>query len=218
MKPRHVPIGTKYTRWLVIGEPTFIEQKQRRVSAVMCRCDCGKERLVRCNKLLSGSSKSCGCLSEDNRRNTIDMFWEQVTKTKTCWIFNGSPSGKYPRFRLNKRYEKVHRLSWLIHFGSIHSGLFVCHHCDTPRCVRPDHLFLGTHADNMKDMKDKGRHVSAPQFGESNPMAKLTSRAVREIRALLKKGHTNEEISKAFCVSQSNIRMIKNGQTWKMIL
>lgn len=213
MKPVRVPIGTKINKWLVIGEPTFIQEKNHRVSAVMCRCECGKERLVRCNKLLSGKSKSCTCI----RRNNESDFWSKVEKTESCWLFRNSKTAPYGEFCWNRVPERAHRVSWLLTFGAIPSGLFVCHHCDVKNCVNPEHLFIGTNADNMKDMKDKGRHVSAPQFGESNPMAKLTSQAVRKIRALLKKGQTQKKISKMFGVSRANIWMIKNERTWKTI-
>jgi hypothetical protein len=75
---------------------------------------------------------------------------------------------------------QVHRASWMIHHGAIPEGMFVCHHCDTPSCVNPAHLFLGTAKDNMQDCAKKGRLAVAS--GERNSSAKLTDQQAEEIR------------------------------------
>lgn len=80
-----------------------------------------------------------------------------------CWLWTGSLSrrnyGFVGNFSMAKRIGmyQAHRLSFVIHKGAIPEGMFVCHHCDNPPCINPEHLFLGTHADNMQDMKNKGR-------------------------------------------------------------
>ena len=79
-----------------------------------------------------------------------------------CWEIQGGafvPYG-YIRIRVNGRNVIAHRFSYSVHVGPIPSGLHVLHRCDNPRCVRPDHLFLGTHTDNMRDRAAKGRHPS----------------------------------------------------------
>lgn len=75
------------------------------------------------------------------------------------WVggYRGGKGDKYGQFTLNGKPNYAHRVSWLIYRGQIPNGLFVCHRCDNPRCVRIDHLFLGTFSDNMKDMHAKGR-------------------------------------------------------------
>lgn len=75
-----------------------------------------------------------------------------------CWLWEGATirSG-YGRHNINGVQMGAHRASWIIHNGDIPDGMHVCHKCDTPPCVNPDHLFLGTHADNMRDMQAKER-------------------------------------------------------------
>lgn len=98
--------------------------------------------------------------SGPKRRPLKDRFWSKVQKTDGCWEWTGSrrPKG-YGVFAVNgARRESAHRVAYALFIGPISAGFFVCHRCDNPRCVRPDHLFLGTQADNMRDMHAKGRH------------------------------------------------------------
>lgn len=92
-------------------------------------------------------------------------FWAKVRKEPGdgCWLWLGSLVRGYGDFwpeaqRKAPRRAKAHRFSWILANGPIPDGLQVCHHCDTPACVRPDHLFLGTVSDNLKDCVAKGRH------------------------------------------------------------
>lgn len=86
-------------------------------------------------------------------------FWPRINKTATCWLWTGSKNRSgYGHLKVCRRYVAVHRISWQIANGkAIPDGLLACHHCDTPLCVNPEHLFLGTHTDNMRDMHAKGR-------------------------------------------------------------
>lgn len=98
------------------------------------------------------------------RRPLVQRFWDRVTPgTPTeCWIWPGTRNNKgYGLIGKGGRGTggfTVHRVSWMIHRGPIPDGKWVLHRCDTPACVNPDHLFIGTHRDNMADMVAKGRH------------------------------------------------------------
>jgi hypothetical protein len=97
-------------------------------------------------------------VSHPTYRPSIVRFWSKVEKSDNCWIWIGAktPEG-YGRMRWMKGYEYAHRISWVIQNGTIADDLCVCHSCDNPSCVRPDHLFIGTIADNMHDRDTKGR-------------------------------------------------------------
>ncbi len=85
-------------------------------------------------------------------------FWQKVQKGDGCWEWQGSRNKLgYGITSLRGRAIRAHRVSWEIVNGPIPDGLLVCHRCDNPACVRPDHLFLGTQIDNLRDMRTKGR-------------------------------------------------------------
>ena len=93
------------------------------------------------------------------REQRLDFFWAHVQKTDGCWTWTGAkhPFG-HGLFTWEGRGQYTHRISWQIHFGEIPEGMYVCHSCDNPPCVNPAHLWLGTCADNLRDMVAKGRH------------------------------------------------------------
>ena len=128
-----------------------------------------------------------------------------------CWIWTGhlNKSG-YGLFRLNGKQHKAHRAAFMMYCGDIQDGMFVCHTCDTPSCVNPRHLFVGTHEENMLDMKKKGRGNGAK--GESHPKAKLTIPQVIEIR---RDTRLQREIASDYGVTQGVISSIKRGDIWK---
>ncbi len=99
-------------------------------------------------------------------KTTKERFFEKVDKSGDCWLWTGGTRGnddlQYGTTWVDGKHESAHRYSWVLHNGEIPSGgdcrgMCVCHTCDTPLCVNPDHLFLGTHTDNMRDKIDKGR-------------------------------------------------------------
>lgn len=94
----------------------------------------------------------------------MKRFWAKVNKTNGCWLWTGSRKNTgYGQWVMEKKNYLAHRYSWQIHNGDIPAGLCVCHKCDMPLCVNPDHLFLGTQAENMRDMKLKGRSQTGPR-------------------------------------------------------
>jgi hypothetical protein len=91
-------------------------------------------------------------------QTVADRFWSKVDQSGDCWIWTATRSGKgYGQFGVDGRLVIAHRWAYEAERGSIPPGLFVCHRCDVPACVRPDHLFLGTAKENSEDMVRKGR-------------------------------------------------------------
>ena len=109
---------------------------------------------------------------------------------------------------------KAHRLAYAYHHGIDPGDLLVCHKCDNPRCIAHDHLFLGTNADNMKDMVAKGR--SGDQSGESNPRSVLNCGDVDFVVSLLPKLN-NKQIAARLDhrVSHGQISLIRRGKSWQ---
>jgi len=93
------------------------------------------------------------------KRTTLERLMERVAKTEGCWLFTGSIDsyGGYGRMKVNRQTVRVHRVMWEQVIGPIPEGMHVLHRCDVRNCVRPDHLWIGDNAANMKDRDDKGR-------------------------------------------------------------
>ena len=179
----------------------------------LCRCYCGRETLVGSAPLNNGNTKSCGCWG----RFRPQKFWEKVLKSKHgCWEWLGHKTGRkgnyYGNMVVDGKKTLAHRLAYELTFGPIPKGLFVCHHCDNPICVRPDHLFVGTALDNSRDMISKGRGAVGP-----HPWcAKLTVEKVREIRDRLGKGSVNKsQICRDYGIKMASLHKIERGKTWK---
>lgn len=112
-----------------------------------------------------------------------------------------------------QRMVYLHRYIFEQNFGLIPEGLCVCHKCDTPSCINPNHLFLGTNAENTADKVKKGRHRVL--HGEDSPNAKLTKEEVLEIKSII--GKTQKQIARLYNVSQREIGDIRIGRRWKHI-
>jgi hypothetical protein len=157
----------------------------------------------------------------------VVRFWARVRKSKGCWIWTGALMFfGYGKLRVNGKDISAHRLSWTwAHGRSIPAGMCVCHHCDTPACVRPDHLFLGTQADNHLDCEKKGRSAGGSLPGEFHPEAKLTWKKVAEIRRLyaidrnpIKKGrgrYRQIDIAQMLKTSRSSVNQVVRGVAWR---
>lgn len=149
--------------------------------------------------------------------NTVLDFWRRVDKGAGCWIWNGpvDASRRYPRISWRRRKISAHRFSWELHNGPIPEGLCVCHHCDNPICVRPDHLFTGTHGDNMRDMFAKGRRTIVR--GSHQGQSKLVESDVKDIRRFYANGTTQVVLAAKFSVDQTTISRIVLRQSWQHI-
>jgi hypothetical protein len=139
--------------------------------------------------------------------NTGCYLWEG------CTTKNGYGIIKHKQARHN---NGAHRVAWELANGPIPDGLLVLHRCDTPLCVNPKHLFLGTHQDNMADMHAKRR--GSKLRGEQKWNAKLTEDDVREIRAAYRNGNTSRrKLAAQFGMSRTHIGNIVRGEKWKHV-
>lgn len=158
-----------------------------------------------------------GAIISGRTKPLTERFWTRVNKTDTCWLWTGCKDrngyGLIGKGGRNGGCFFAHRLSWELHNGPIPDNLYVCHHCDIPLCCRPDHLFLGSQLDNIRDCSRKGRMHT----GEANGGSKLTENQVREIRARYASGERIYAIAGAFGVNQSCISMIVHRKSWKHI-
>lgn len=159
-------------------------------------------------------------LERKNRQKRC--FWDSVNKTDSCWNWTAASCGiGYGMFMLDRIKYKTHRLSYEAYHGEIPGGMHVLHRCDNPRCVNPDHLFLGNHYDNMHDaiLKKRTKIGLKGYFsgaytghkGEKNKKAKLSELDVKNIR---KSDIPTPKIAKIYCVSRQTIWSVRRGKTW----
>jgi hypothetical protein len=136
-------------------------------------------------------------------------FWARVDKTAECWNWTGSIQSRgYGDGSFGGRRLLVHRLSWeLAHDEAPPRGLSVLHRCDNRRCVRPEHLFLGTPADNTLDMMQKGRQVTC----------KLTRENAIAIREACAAGVAYRQLAMQYGVSPSTIKAVASRQNWDWV-
>lgn len=131
-----------------------------------------------------------------------------------CWLWAACADRLgYGQWRFDGRIQKAHRVAWQLYRAPIPNGLLVLHRCDVPSCVNPDHLWLGTQADNVADMiaKERQRHDRNPR-GEHNGRAKLTESDVQAIRASSESQHV---CARRFGVGSTAIANIRRGKRWK---
>lgn len=198
-----------------------LDNKQNSYSIWRCKCDCGKYTNAKASDLIYGKRKSCGCLQ--GVKDPIKNFEKHFKKGNEdeCWLWEAYklPSG-YGLFQIShgeyRQHWLAHRFSYVSYIDSttLTDGDVICHSCDNPSCVNPDHLFKGTHQDNVNDKINKGRQLR----GESVYNSKLTETDVRLIRKLLLKGDlTQTKIGTIFNVSGSVVTDIKKGRTWSHV-
>jgi hypothetical protein len=143
-------------------------------------------------------------------------FDNLVKKTDTCWLWLGKrqPNGYGRCSRSSFLTNLAHRAAYQMANGEIPKGLHVLHRCDVKHCVNPEHLFLGTHADNMKDMVNKGRSP----IGTKNNKAKLNSSSVIEMRDCYITGNFSlKGLAKIYNISTATVRACLLGKSWSII-
>jgi hypothetical protein len=155
----------------------------------------------------------------------LQRFIQRAVKDSEtgCWNWIGSDNGHgYSRFWDGKKTQYAHRFSYTAHHGPIPDGLNVCHSCDNRRCVNPDHLWLGTAADNVHDAMRKKRNVPPPptkwkEQVEPHHWARLTREQVIEIKRALAAGEKMGDIAKRYGVGRTAIEKIRLGQRWSHV-
>lgn len=146
-------------------------------------------------------------------RPAIERFQEKFVVTPGCWIWTAYKSKKgYGDFGLEGKVVSAHRFSYELYVDSIPEGMFVCHKCDNPSCVNPDHLFVGSPLDNTQDMIKKGRAKHSAPKGEAHGMAKITAEIARGIREA---PGLHREIAAQFGVNKATVSAIKTGRQWR---
>lgn len=145
-------------------------------------------------------------------QNNPERFWRRVVKTDSCWIWTGHIHKKtgYGDLSYGGKHQGAHRVAYQIAVGPIPDRMSVLHHCDVRACVRPDHLFLGTQADNIEDMQSKNRGI----FGEKHWSVKLNEEAVRSIRAAHIPRKNTGELARRFGINPRHVVAIVRGERW----
>lgn len=138
---------------------------------------------------------------------TPEEFWQYVDKTATCWLWMGGRlphTHPYGFCNYNGKTVRAHRQAWILTYGAIPAGLWVLHHCDNPPCCRPEHLYLGTIADNTRDTHARNRYP----LGEEHYNARLTAQDIHTIRILAQGGTLQKDIAQQFGIQQQTVSKI----------
>jgi len=173
---------------------------------------CGNRLCVRPEHWALGTCRDLEFRSEPA---AIARFWANVTKSDDCWEWSKHRTDRgYGQASHRGKFYQAHKLAWILTNGPVPDDLFVCHRCDNPPCCRPDHLFLGTPADNSEDMVAKGR--SAKVGGLSHYGAKLSAELVREIRSRYVAGDVStHDLAREYGVTAMTIWKVATGRSYR---
>jgi hypothetical protein len=212
---------------------------------IPCVClNCSVTFYLYPSEIRKGEGKYCSkrCYGAHKTTPLAERLWSQVLKTEgnACWLWQGRVNNMgYGLITLGHHTTRlVHRIAYELTYGPIMPGVHCLHRCDTPQCCRPDHLWLGSQTDNMRDMVDKGRagptrhpermasgerngaytHPEKVLRGEQSGMSKLTEAQVREIRQMhASKQLTRKQMGALFGVGKSTIDKVLARQVWKHV-
>lgn len=171
---------------------------------------------------LAEAGRFCACGAAMAKRQRITCvacrFWAKVARGPDCWTWTSNirwsqsnkPEASYGTFYHDGRPRSAHEIAWKLTHGwdSIPAGYELMHACDNARCVRPDHLALGTHADNMQDASRKGR-LRIPRPGRH----KVTAEQIAEIRSLVAAGWTHKAVAAHFGIARNTVTDLVNGKS-----
>jgi hypothetical protein len=187
-----------------------------------CIKDCEKKVLARgmCSmhyrRLTKNGDPQAVRLVQLHGATLEERFNHYHRKSAECWEWTGSTDANgYGRLNVEGRPILAHRISWQLHRHGITPEQHVLHRCDNPRCVRPEHLFLGDQAANNADMKAKGRFKPGVSRGEDHGGAVLDESDIRAIRA---SKNAPQQIADKFGISRRHVRDIRAGRVWKHII
>lgn len=174
----------------------------------------------------ASSQGSEGSTSPRTRKQPFEeWFWQQVEPKWTdawktglsepCWEWQHTKATDgYGAVSYEGRQRKAHRVAWVLATGEIiPKGMYLCHRCDNPPCVNPEHLYVGTNQQNQRDAVERGQHN--PQRGEAHGMARLTLEQVQEMRRLFADGLNQRELADRFGTTLANVHLIVRGKKWK---
>lgn len=190
----------------------------------LCECGCGQPApIAKMNRRKRGQVKGQPIRfifghSGSRRPNTPEEFWANIERKgpDDCWPWCGRRmSNGYGQFSYASKSWNAGRLAFVLTTGQSAAGLDVCHTCDNRACCNPAHLFLGTRAENLQDMRDKGRDVIP--LGTHNGRAKLNPSLVRLIRKLANDGISGRAIGRKIGVDNKTVRQVIAGKIWKHV-
>ena len=143
-----------------------------------------------------------------------DHVFDSIHKTETCWVWTKSTLvGGYGQVQIEGKKWTTHRLFYTYYKGEIPSGKLVCHTCDNPTCVNPDHLYIGTHKDNNNDTYNRNR-MPLRYGDQATNVVKLSKEEALHIKYSSIK---SKELEQKYNINQSQVSRIRNGKTWKNI-
>lgn len=138
-------------------------------------------------------------------------FWHDSSK---CWEWQKAKAGNgYGVISFFKRMQYVHRTAYRIFKGEIPNGMMVCHKCDNPKCFNPDHLFLGTARENVRDMINKNRKKTAGSPGAKNPNARYSDETILAIRRDFESGILPRDMRSTYGISHAQLYRITRYKT-----